>query len=504
MNMDNVVRTESSTLTSSAFSLQAAARAIPLLADLNRADVLMCELRGDDRAQVIAHARPHSIAPVYRHSLVGQILTRESVLPLFRAISERQYARGFHEPPRTREQNGEGPLAPTVQEAFPVEDAAGKVIGGIVVETNLLESERLKRRSEVFQRMLTALQLMIGRGELQGIEALTPFGEYDGIIIVDADRMIRYMSSIATNLYRNIGFGETLIGRHLDYLELQDDALTARAMERRACVQVELEERGRTWIKKVIPLTRAVRASWLGPARAHLIGAMLLIHDDTDARQRARELAIKTTMIKEMHHRVKNDLQTVASLLRMQARQAHAPETKTALNEATNRVLSVAHIHEFLSLQDSSVINIRDVAERIVRQREQTVLEPPTRIKLTVSGPNIYLSARQATSCALVINELTQNALEHGYEARAAGGTISLTFQDFGDAVGLIVHDDGQGLPPDFKLDQVNSLGLRIVRMLVTEDLKGQIELRSDHGVSAIVRFPKIPLGGEDEWNGQE
>jgi two-component sensor histidine kinase len=352
--------------------------------------------------------------------------------------------------------------------------------------------------------MLNALQLMVARGEPGGIEALAPFGEHDGIVIVDADRMIRYMSGIATNLYRNVGFGETLIGRHLDFLELQDDALVARAMERRACAQVELEERGRAWIKKVIPLTRSARASWLGPAREHLIGAMLLIHDDTDARQRARELAIKTTMIKEMHHRVKNDLQTVVSALRMQARQAQAPETKTALTDAMNRVLSVAHIHEFLSLQDSSVINVRDVAERIVQQRERSVLETQVQIRFTVSGPNIYLPARQATSCALVVNELVQNAVEHAYAAREAGGTISLTFQDFGDAVGLIVHDDGRGLPSDFKLDQVNSLGLRIVRMLVTEDLKGQIELRSDHGVSAIVRFPKIPLGGEDEWKEQE
>ncbi len=477
-------------------SFQSIARVIPLLADIGRADVLICEPRDADSAVVFAHALPNSIAPVYLHAMTGQTLTREHALPLFRACSERQYARGYHESVREKGTNGEGPLAPTLQEAFPIENGNGKVVGAMLIETNLLESERLKRRSEVFQRMLNALQLMALRGEPKGIENFTPFGDYDGIIVVDAERIVRYVSSVATNLYRNIGFGETLIGKHLDYTELRDDEIVLRAIERREGVRVELEERGRTWIKKAIPITRAARAAWLGPAREHLVGAMLLVRDDTEVRLRERELAIKTTMVKEMHHRVKNDLQTVASFLRMQARHMQTAEAKTALNEATNRILSVAHIHEFLSLQDTSVINIRDVAQRIVQQREQSVVEPETRIRLVVSGPNIYLAARQATSCALVINELLQNALEHGY-ARAAGGTITLTFQDHGDAVGIVVHDDGHGLPPNFKLDEVNSLGLRIVRMLVVEDLKGHFDLQSDHGVAALVRFPKIPLGGE-------
>ncbi len=497
MNMDNAVRTDPRAL-HTPLELADVARVIPLLADINRADVLLCEWRDHDRAQVVAHAAPRSIASIYRHAMTGQTLAREHIQPLFRAMAERQYARGLHELLREKGANGEGPLAPTVQEAFPIADRAGNVIGGLLIETNLLESERLKRRSEVFQRTLNALQLMATRGEPRGVDQLDPIGEYDGIIIVDAERIIRYTSNIATNLYRNIGYAETLIGKHLDDLELKDGDLVHSAMERRECAQVKLEERGRNWVKKVVPLSRAVRASWLGPARAHLVGAMLLIHDDTESRQRERELAIKTTMIKEMHHRVKNDLQTVASLLRMQTRQMKTAEAKNALTEAMNRVLSVASIHEFLSLADTSVINLRDVAQRIIQQRELSVLQSEAHIKLVVAGPSIFLLARQATSCALVVNELLQNSLEHGYETRVAGGTVSITLHDFGDAVGLDVHDDGQGLPENFQLDQINSLGLRIVRMLVTEDLKGTLELKSDHGVTAAVRFPKIPLGGED------
>jgi two-component sensor histidine kinase len=426
-------------------------------------------------------------------------------------MTDRQFARSQREFGRQGVPNGEGTLAPVVQEAYPIENAAGQIAGGMLIETNLLESERLRRRSEVFQRMLKALQLMALRGEPAGATDLSSFGEYDGVVVTDADRTIRYMSGIATNLYRNVGYGEPLVGQALSYLDTRDDQLVARALEQRTCVQVELEELGRTWVKKVVPVARAERGGLFSAPRAHLAGAILLLHDDTETRQRERELLIKTTMIKEVHHRVKNDMQTVASLLRMQSRRLQTSEAKAALAEAVNRILSIAVIHEFLSEQDTRVINIRDVAQRIVQQMQTGVIDPTRNISLELSGPNLYLPARQATSCALVVNELLQNALEHGYEdvagadePRQAHGTITLTLQDHGDAVGLIVHDDGRALPPDFSLDKVDSLGLRIVHMLVTQDLKGQIELQSDHGVSAIVRFPKIPLGGEETWNEPE
>jgi two-component sensor histidine kinase len=505
--MDSAVREAATIETGDSAQLARIARVIPILADLSRADILICVLQASDRAEVVAQAQPRSIAPIHRISMIGQVLTREHGSALFRAISDRQYTRGQREYPRQAQpgsSSSDGPLAPVVQEAYPIENSAGQVIAGMLIETNLLESERLKRRSEVFQRTLRALQQMCLRGEPVGMESLSPFGEHDGVVIVDTDCIIRYMSGIATNLYRNIGYGEPLVGKPLKYLETADEEVARQVLDRRVCLEVEHEERGRTWIRKAIPITRTERASLFGPARVNLIALLIMIHDDTEARQRARELLIKTTMIKEVHHRVKNDLQTVASLLRMQARRMQAPEAKSALTEAVNRILSIAVIHEFLSEQDNRVINIREVAQRIVQQMEQGVLDPERRISMRLQGPNIYLPARQATSCALVINELLQNALEHGFDEGRDGGTILVTFEDHGDAVSLVVHDDGHALPPNFRLDRVDSLGLKIVQMLVTEDLKGHIELQDDHGVAAIVRFPKIPLGGEETWNEPE
>lgn len=492
--MDSAVQT--ATLTSEEQGLLARVhQVIPLLADLSRADVLLCVYE-PDALRVTAHARPHSIAPAHKQILLGENLAQEGHPGLYETLLQGRYAR------RLRDVPNEG--APIQRETFPIhcEDRANFAM--LVVDTNLLESERLRRRNRVFQQALRQLKWMATRGEPSGAEEVTPFREFDGLLYADYTGTIRYMSGIATNLYRNIGYTDSLLGRPLGFLETVDHDLARQAQEEQRCVERTLQERGREWVKKAIPLRESEPRLWLTRPRPRAVGILIAIHDDTEARERERELKIKTTMIKEVHHRVKNDLQTVAALLRMQGRRMQTEEARNALAEAVNRILSIAVIHEFLSDQDTRIINIRDIAQRILNQMQSGVLDPSRHIQLKARGPNIYLTARQATSCALVINELLQNALEHGYDQRASGGTITLTFQDYGNTVALRVHDDGRGLPEDFDLDRVDSLGLRIVRMLVNEDLKGTIEMQTDNGVVAIVNFPKIPLGGDETWNEPE
>lgn len=467
---------------------------LPLLADLTRADAMIC-LRENGNARICSHARPRSIAPAYEKSLVGEVLTHEGDSTVYEALDQNRIAR------RIRDVPTEG--APVQREAFPLQAADKTPFGALVIDTNLLEVERMRRRHRQFQQVVRDLKMMGMRGEPQGAGDVSPFGEFDGLIFADYTGVIRYMSGVATNLYRSLGYSETLIGRPLSYVETGDAKLFDKAVGDNRCIERSLLEKGREWVKKAIPIYETDALLWLNRG-TRLAGVLIAIHDDTEARERERELIIKTTMIKEVHHRVKNDLQTVAALLRMQSRRVVTDEARTALNEAVNRILSIAVIHEFLSAQDSRIINIRDIAGRILNQMQSGVLDPNREIKLRLQGPNIFLTARQSTSCALVINELLQNALEHGYDQRERGGTISLSFEDFPDRVELRVHDDGRGLPDDFDLEHVDSLGLRIVRMLVTDDLKGTIEMVSDNGVSAIVNFPKIPLGGDEAWSEQE
>jgi two-component sensor histidine kinase len=222
----------------------------------------------------------------------------------------------------------------------------------------------------------------------------------------------------------------------------------------------------------------------------------LTIRDETESRRQEEELRVKVAMIQEIHHRVKNNMQTIASLLRLQARRATSEDVRQALQEGINRILSVAVIHEFLAHQEARVINIRDVSQRIINQVREGVLDTDRGIRLDLRGPNIYLPTQPATVCALVINELLQNALEHGY-GRQDGGAVTVNLRDDGEQVTISVDDDGVGLPEEFDLTRTGSLGLQIVRALAEGDLKGTFELHGrDKGVSAVVTFPKHSQGG--------
>jgi two-component sensor histidine kinase len=165
-----------------------------------------------------------------------------------------------------------------------------------------------------------------------------------------------------------------------------------------------------------------------------------------------------------------------------------------------SRILSVAAVHEFLSEHESRVINLKDVSRRIVDQLRQGVVSGEEGIRFSVLGPNIYLPTQQASACALIINELLQNALEHGLSP-SQGGEVSVELRNGADTVTLRISNSGRGLPEGFDLERDSHLGLTIVQTLVRDDLRGQFELSDGQGVQAVVTFPKIPLGGELKWS---
>jgi two-component sensor histidine kinase len=304
-------------------------------------------------------------------------------------------------------------------------------------------------------------------------------------------------------LYRRLGYLDDLRGKRLSYFHTGDDALVAESLVSRKPLEREVQEGAYTWIRKVLPVCPPptvegwVQGLFARRRRGGEIGGVLImVHDATDDRRKKQELKLKTTMVQEVHHRVKNNLQAIAAVLRMHARRTKNEETLQALNEATTRILSVAVIHEYLSLDESQTINLRDVCQRIVAQNRQVMMEPGQGIRLSVDGPAIYLPSQQATSSALVINELIHNALEHGFGARKTG-EIKILLVDGGERVRVVVWDDGDKLPEGFDLNApASSLGLQIVRALVQDDLRGVLRLENqEDGVAATVDFPKVALG---------
>jgi len=470
-------------------------RGMAITADLSRADLLLLRPSGAKSVIALAQAQPHSIASLYDADLCDRELSGPQIAAPLEALR-----RGRH----CRTQHDLLPSGATVmQDVYPIRGGNGQVVALFSIETTLIQLERHRHRHASFQRAIEWLKYMCMRGELASAAGVSSFGEMDGVMLVDALRRITYVSGIANNLYRRLGYLDDLRGKRLSYLHTGDDALALASLEARQPLEREAEESGHTWIRKALPVwPPPTMGGWvqglLARRRSGEVGGVLImVHDATDERRKKQELKLKTTMVQEVHHRVKNNLQTIAAVLRMHARRTKNDETLRALNEAILRILSVAVIHEYLSLDEDQAINLRDVCQRIVSQNRQVMVEPGQQIRFSVDGPAIHLPSQQATSSALVINELIHNALEHGFGVRKTG-EIKLLLVDGGERVRVEVWDDGDRLPEGFDLSTTNSLGLQIVRALVQDDLRGvlRLENRAD-GVAATVDFPKVALGSD-------
>ncbi|MCX6032938.1 MAG: histidine kinase N-terminal domain-containing protein [Chloroflexi bacterium] len=471
--------------------LQNIAHGMPITADLSRSDLLLVCPRGPHEVEVVAQAQPNSISSLYNRSLLGQTLTNDEAPVILDAWRRRGHVRAQRDLLPTG--------APVVQEVYPIPGVAGQPVAFLSVETSLIQLERHHQRHASFQRAIEWLKGMCMRGELAASEGLSPFGEWDGVLLVDAQRRITYLSGIANNLYRRLGYMEDLRGKRLSFLNTSDDEMVVAALENHTPLEREVKEGTHIWIRKVLPLwTPPTVSGWLHglvfrrKRLGEVAGALIAVHDATEERLKKQELEVKTTMIQEVHHRVKNNLQAIAATLRMQARRTKDGEALHVLREATARILSVAVIHEFLSLDETQTINMRDVCQRVINQNRDVVMTPGQEISFVLEGPAVYLPSQHATAFALVVNELIHNAIEHGFEGKLHG-QLRVALDDRGEKVHLEVWDDGEQLPPDFDLVSTPSLGLQIVRSLAENDLRGQLWLKNQaDGVLATVEFPKV------------
>lgn len=220
--------------------------------------------------------------------------------------------------------------------------------------------------------------------------------------------------------------------------------------------------------------------------------AIVILQDLTELRKKDEELLIKSVVIKEIHHRVKNNLQTIASLLRLQERRAQCGETRMVLHDCISRVNSIAIVHEYLSQQDSGLIDVAKVAKGIYQAIISSMLNPEFKLEADFQADELQLPSEKATSIALILNELLQNAIEHAFENRATG-RLEVRFTEEEDAYSLAIADDGVGLPEGFQITGHRSLGLKIIKTMAESDLQGSFTLtnRSEGGTLALVRIPK-------------
>lgn len=197
---------------------------------------------------------------------------------------------------------------------------------------------------------------------------------------------------------------------------------------------------------------------------------------------------------REIHHRIKNHLQTMASIMNLQMRQAAHPEARQAFQENRARVLSIAAIEDILLAQPSGMVSLRGLADRLCRNIQTVFGDSGAEIEYTVSGGDAQLPQGQASDVAIVINELLTNAYKHAFRGRPAGH-IGLLIQRTGAFVTVAVRDDGIGFPPEGCRE---GLGLSIVRMTVQEKLGGELHIAGNPG-GCIISFDFSAAGCYDE-----
>jgi two-component sensor histidine kinase len=304
----------------------------------------------------------------------------------------------------------------------------------------------------------------------------------DGAIVLDAQTRVRYASPNAVSALHRVGVSTNAIGQTLAELSVAESA-ARNAYERKEPVIEEIEQTA-----EVTLLTRSIPLLVARAGGTDVIGGVLLLRDVSELRRRDRLLLTKDATIREIHHRVKNNLQTVSALLRLQSRRIEDPAAGAALDEAVRRIASIALVHETLSNSTNTTVAFDEVLGSLVTHALE--LSPRMgELNIERVGEIGLLESRVATPLSLVVTELIHNALEHGLAE--SGTRLRIELQRYSNEGLVTISDDGIGLPQDFDLLTSSNLGLQIVRTLTENELQGELKLEStDKGTQAKLRFP--------------
>lgn len=367
--------------------------------------------------------------------------------------------------------------------AHPVFDEKGGVIGVLVRDVAAAQHDAPGRMESEFMLMAEELIELLTHRMLvdeEGNSFVTTRRPGDGVMRIDARGYVEYPSPNAVAILRLAGFESRVRTSHASELPGGGYAITS-VVNNPLCIKREICVAGRTLLYRSIGLVH---------------GAVVLIEDVTELRAEQQQVIVKETTIREVHHRVKNNLQTVAALLRMQARRTSNTETKEALSVAIERINSMAAVHELLSSSEAESLDLFEVCQSVISSIEAS-MKMQSSCTVAVQGDlGTNLPASVVTSLALVLTELVHNAYEHGLHIRTdqlepESARINVQISTTPREIVLEVADNGPGLADDFSLEENSSLGLTIVKTIISEDLKGKILSYNGNGAHFQVRIPR-------------
>ena len=456
-------------------------------ADLCFSDLLfLAAVEGEEghRFVVLGQVRPTTDQTLYTSDMVGTVVSEVERPLITRAWREGEILEG-----ETKVLGGPDRARIT---CIPVR-CDGSMIGLVTRETPLTFGRRRGELERHYFELFDRFARMIAEGTFPFPRDEVEFEDAprvaDGVIVLDADANIRFASPNAISSLHRMGIHAYAAGQRLAEIGFDQDAVDAAVLARLPVTE-EVERGDVSILIRAIPLLE----------EREVVGAVVLMRDVTDLRRRDRMLLSKDATIREIHHRVKNNLQTIAALLRLQGRRLTTQEAQDAIEESERRIRSIAIVHETLSRDAGDVVPFSEIVKPLVRTVEESVSTADVPLRFDVQGDVGNLRGDVATALAVVLNELMQNAVDHAFprdeEAPRAGKVLVRMARMDGELV-VEVTDDGVGLPAGFSLDASKGLGLSIVQALVSGELGGSIEVgpgdRDGTGTHVRLRVPVAP-----------
>ena len=462
-----------------------------LLADLAFADIVVWAPKKKGGFVAISHLRPSSAATLFYRDVV-ELDIRPEWLPLVQQAMDTGDIVDSKTPDNYE-------VAPTRLRAVPIrvpsKDTAkpSAPIAVLTRHTNLSETRIPSRQELTFNECANDLFAMIAEGSFPDSDVpSTPARgaprASDGLIRLDTAGKVTFASPNALSGFTRMGFDGELEGMVLAEVTAKmlagtlivDEGLPL-VVSGRAPWRTDIESGGVTITLRAIPLKRD----------GERIGAIILSRDITQLRLRDREMITKDATIREIHHRVKNNLQTVASLLRIQGRRTRSDAAKDALNQAMRRVAAIAVVHDTLSEGLSQNVDFDVVFERVLLLVAEVASGTNDVVKPISEGKFGILPSEYATPLALVLTELVTNAVEHGLAGKA-NGKVVISAKRTKNTLRVSVRDNGGGLP-EGRVGE--GLGTQIVRTLVEGELGGSIEWASlPDGTEVLLDIPLLYL----------
>jgi two-component sensor histidine kinase len=448
-----------------------------LLADFCFADLLMFAVVGQpregsgNRFVVLGQVRPTTAQTVYRADWVGTVLEEHDRPLVARAWRLGEIIEGEMTIPPLRER--------VRMLCIPVR-YQGEVVAVLTRESAPSIGRQPGELERSYVDVFNRFARMIAAGDFPFDAEKTESKESprvgDGVIVLDENQRVEYSSPNAVSTLHRLGIHGNAEGLRFGEVGLEDNVV-----RNAFALGVPVTEE----IPRGFDVTVLMRCIPMVDNRA-VTGAVVLLRDISELRRRDLLLLSKDATIREIHHRVKNNLQTISSLLRLQGRRLASPEAKSAIEESVRRIRSIALVHEILSREVGDDVPFVEIVQPMVIMIEEAMASPDLPIRVTVEGDGGMLPAGIATPLAVVLNELFQNAVEHAYPEgfdlgdHEAHVLVEIDRQD--DKLAVRVADDGAGLPDGFDLDTSTGLGLSIVRTLVTTELGGEIDISRGEG----------------------